>query len=250
MDSENYVEDTHDSGNVMRDFMMKIITLSEISYGDETFDDDDDCEEWNFIENNLLYDDIHKHLPIPVFSYVKPTLGPRFILLSMGQFETEIDITLQTSLRDSLRYTKLIGPLDDENSLIQYSRKLLKRFIEEQLIYFPNSMNVMSQWILTASELFESVILRDEIPITDLPPAHQTALNTSKEEEVLKLWLDMKGSILCAAFQELESCIDLYSIPSKDEIMDSERVNSVVWNPVSNFQKHPDQSTASFEEQK
>ena len=93
---------------------------------------------WNFIQENLLYDDEHRHLPIPVFSYVKPTLEPRFmlhILLSMGQFETDIDLILHQSLRESLRYAQLIGPLDDEQSLRQYAHELLKRFIEEQLMF-------------------------------------------------------------------------------------------------------------------
>ena len=77
--------------------------------------------------------------------------------------------------------------MDDEDTLKTYSRQLLKRFIEEQLVYFPNSMNVLRQWILTAGDLFDSIIIQNDIPITDMPPAHQTALNSSKEEEVVKL---------------------------------------------------------------
>ena len=112
----------------------------------------------------------------------------------MGQFETEIDLVLHNTLRESLRYAKLIGPLDDQEFLKTYSRQLLKRFIEEKLVYFPNSMNVLSQWILTAGDLFNSVILLYDIPITDMPPAHQTALNSSKEEEVVKMTNFMKGT--------------------------------------------------------
>ena len=52
-------------------------------------------------------------LPTPVFSYTKPSNGAQFILhimLSMGKFDTEIDLSLHPSLRESLRYTQLIGP--------------------------------------------------------------------------------------------------------------------------------------------
>ena len=80
LDSEGFVEDGSDSRIVMRNFMKKIISLHGIFCEDREFDNKDDHEMWNFIQENLLYDDEHRHLPIPVFSYVKPTLGPRFIL--------------------------------------------------------------------------------------------------------------------------------------------------------------------------
>ena len=44
----------------------------------------------NFIDNNEQL----KHLPIPVFLYIKPSLGIQFvhhILISMGKFSTQID---------------------------------------------------------------------------------------------------------------------------------------------------------------
>ena len=82
-----------------------------------------------------------------MFSYVKPTLGPRFILhilLSLGEFETEIDLLLHQNLREAFRYAKLIGPEDDEASLKEYSSHLLRRYIEEQLVFSPNSIKVLS----------------------------------------------------------------------------------------------------------
>ena len=115
-------------------------------------------------------------------------MGPRFIhhiMLSLGEFDTEVDLILHRTLRGSLRYCKLIGPLDDDESLKKYSGIFLKKYIEDQLVYFPNSENCLDQWIVTAGDLFDSVILRNEIPITDMPPCHQAALNASKDEEVL-----------------------------------------------------------------
>ena len=115
-------------------------------------------------------------------------MGPSFLLhimLSLGEFDTEVDLILNRTLRESLRYCKLIGPLDDDQSLEKYSGVFLKKCIEGQLVYFPNSANVLYQWIVTAGDLFDSVILRNEIPITDMPPCHQAALNASKDEEVV-----------------------------------------------------------------
>jgi len=122
----------------------------------------------------------------------------------MGEFNTETDLILHRSLRESLRYAKLIGDSNEEEDLKMYSRQLLRRYIEEQMIYFPNSGRIIDQWIVTASDLWESVIIRDEIPITEMPPCHQTALNASKEEMVIEMWYKMKNNILDAALREID----------------------------------------------
>ena len=75
----------------------------------------------NHVNTFLLYhDDDDNHLPISVFSFIVPTMSTSFILhimLSMGRFETELDLTIHSSLKQYLRYCGLIGPNDDELSL-------------------------------------------------------------------------------------------------------------------------------------
>ena len=51
----------------------------------------------HFIHN----DDSCMHLPIPVYSYIRPNMGTQFllhILLSLGHFSTELDLIQQDSL--------------------------------------------------------------------------------------------------------------------------------------------------------
>jgi len=168
LESVEVSNDIYDPSSVMMAFMQKLIELHEIYCGNMEFCCDEDHELGLFIQDNMLYDDDDRHIPIPVFSYVKPTLGPRFILhilLSLGEFETEIDLILHENLRESFRYAKLIGLENDEASLKEYSSHLLKRYIEEQLIFFPNSIKVLSQWIVTAGCLFDSVIIIIKVPM-------------------------------------------------------------------------------------
>ena len=80
------------------------------------------------------------------------------ILLSLGRFSTEIDLIQQSSLRASFRYAKLIGLNNDNQSLGQYSNSIFVKFIEEQLIYFPNSRSLIDSWITISGELFDNVI--------------------------------------------------------------------------------------------
>ena len=93
-------------------------------------------------------------------------------MLSMKRFETEIDLTLKLSIRDSLYYARLIGSSIDNNYLQEYSNILLKWFIEEKLVYFPNSKKVIDSWIITAGWYY----IHDEIPITEIPSVQQLSL--------------------------------------------------------------------------
>ena len=68
----------------------------------------------------------------------------------MGRFKTEIDLIIHNTIRDSLKYAKLIGPSDDPEDFEEYSNHILVRYINEQLIYFPNMRRVLDSWILTA----------------------------------------------------------------------------------------------------
>ena len=79
---------------------------------------------------NLIYSaDIKKHLPIPVYTFTMPTLVNQFLLhimLSLGKFDTELDLLLHPSLRESLRTCHLIGPSDKIEDLQEYSNKLCR----------------------------------------------------------------------------------------------------------------------------
>ena len=60
-------------------------------------------------------------------------------MLSMGRFEMEIDLTMYHNIRELLRYEKLINPDDDIQSLQTSSNKLIRKYTNEQVQYYPNS---------------------------------------------------------------------------------------------------------------
>ena len=51
----------------------------------------------------------------------------------MGCFETEIYIIPHRSIRESLRYCRLIVPEDDNEYLETYKNNLIRSFIDEQV---------------------------------------------------------------------------------------------------------------------
>eukprot|EP00957_Ditylum_brightwellii_P200748 15303310-Ditylum_brightwellii.AAC.2 len=139
------------------------------------------------VKNIFDEDEATKHLPVPVNFYTKPTLPVPFlihILLSMGRFSTELDLFMHTSLGESLHYTQLIGPSDEEFDLQGYSNGLLKCFIEEQMIYCPNSLGVVCDMIFAVGEVFDNVIVHNNIPVSDLPPIQHSTLYFEIDAEI------------------------------------------------------------------
>ena len=206
------------------------------------------------LEKDLIYYDPNlDHLPIPVYSYIKPTMGTQFILhllLSMGHFSTEIDLTLHPSLRESFRSSHLIGPLNDVESLQQYSNELLKKFIVDQLQYFPNSKRVIDSWIITAGELLDDIIVHDNIPINNMPAVQQSSLYASTEEKCIQYINTIKENVIKSALSELrDESIERCSIPSYESILSATKANRIDWDAIDCFSQNESQPDSSFKEQ-
>ena len=127
-----------------------------------------------FTQNHLLCeheDDVYE-LPTHVFFYAKSSMGPKFvlrILLSLGRFQTEHQILLKGTLKEYIREAKLIGINDDKESLIYYSNEIMNLFVRKQTKCFPNGMRVIGHCIILSGGLFDSVMIEDNIPITEIP---------------------------------------------------------------------------------
>ena len=105
------------------------------------------------------------------------------MLLSMGRYSTEIDIKLHRTIKDCFKYAKLIGPGDGVMSLEEYSYELCSRYIKEQLRYFPNVMYTLDSFVVSSGDLFDSVIMNDELHISEMPPVQLSMLYASIEED-------------------------------------------------------------------
>ena len=238
---------------IMIDLFLHIKTLLTTSASNNRELNNQETIQLNHLNEELLYDDDKRHLPVPVYSYSRPTIASQFILhilLSLGHFSTEVDLLLHPNIRESLRYAKLIGPSNDPDMLQSYSDKLLHMFILEQLRYFPNSKRVLDTWIVTAGDLLDAIIIRDEIPIHDLPPVQQTTLHASKTEEIVRYWDESKAKLIKAAHTELESVMIPYDIPSTNDLENVTLDSPLDWNAYEKFTQIEPQTDASFNEQR
>ena len=119
----------------------------------------------DFSNKHLFYDDDNnEHLPIPVYSGIKPSMGPEFILntlLSLGRFSTVCKIILNDTLRGCFCNVKSIGEEDDPESLQNYSNQVMNIFFNNQLVFFPNGERIIYAFIIQAGDLLDSVIINN-----------------------------------------------------------------------------------------
>ena len=57
-------------------------------------------------------------------------------------------------------------------------------------------------WIVTAEKLLDSVSVRNEIPITDMPLVQHTTLYASQVEDIITFWEDSTTKLIKVAHTE------------------------------------------------
>ena len=79
----------------------------------------------------LLFEkDYVECLPMPDYSFIKPTKLPEFllhVLPSIGRFQTECELLLHPTLRDSFRVAKLVGDEINNKILSTHSNDLMNK---------------------------------------------------------------------------------------------------------------------------
>ena len=190
-----------------------------------------------------------EHLPIPVFSSVTPHNPTPFLLhmmLMLGKYETELDIRMQPSIRHSLVKVKLIGNETTDEALELYSNQLVEMVVTKVLSVQPISLRRLDDFVIMSKRLFDSVLLRNEIPIFDIPPCTLTEMLNSVDVGLKSFWENKKKDQLSAIYQAMPDSIN---IPSKEEVMKCSKNEPVEWEPIDQFTKYDGQSDESYREQ-
>ena len=205
---------------------------------------------FEFIQNNLLFEDKLKLL-IPVHSYIQPSTQHQFILhllLSLGRYKTEIDLVQHASLRDAFRYAKLIGNNNDKESLLKYNDNIFVCFIEKQLVYFPNSRQIIDTWIQSTGELLDEVIINDNIPITEMPSVQLTSILKSVNAKCVSVINKLKKDVVSSTLKELDGSSEACNIPCLNDFLEATKSSPLEWNACHNLTQTSNQPYKSFTE--
>ncbi len=191
-------------------------------------------------------------LPIPVMSSVTPRNPSDFLLhvmLMIGEVKTELDLRCYGSIKEVLASVKLIpdSNLDDRECLKRYSTQLLKRVIREVIPFQAITMRVMQEFIVKCKRLFDSVLLEDAIPLSEIPPCLLTDILNDKAEMLQRGWIKTEAAQLNMIYEQLSNPEDF---PSKDEVMQAIKEKPIRWDPLNVMQQSSTQKPESFAEQR
>ena len=133
-------------------------------------------------------------------------------------------------------------------SLKKYVDDMVKLTIDKVCTRQPISLRNLEDYLIAASNLFESVILCDELPSTDLPPCILTELLNDKAEELAKFWTTVKDDHLEAIYEVLPNNMP---VPTKANIQSCTKSHHAMWDtsPTEAFVKSVEQSQSSYQEQ-
>ncbi|MDB4430362.1 GIY-YIG nuclease family protein [bacterium] len=214
--------------------------------------EDLDAEDSLWLEEqvpNFIHCDNSDNLPIPILSNTSPLNALQFlthIILSLGEYNTEIDALTHATSRDCLRAAGLIGNATDQESLQRYSNELGRKYVEEQVVFYPNSLTKSETFIVTAQKVLDDAIVHNALSINELPPFTMSSLRVEKTAENEQLWTDHKTSQLQSVYNTLNNT---QGIPSKEDVLAAERDSPLQWDPLETVVRYEHQSNESFEEQ-
>jgi len=225
-----------------------IKSLIRIYKADDEDLNEDDLQFKHEYSNDFFYDDGHPMPPIPVPINIHPKNAQIFFihfLLLHGKYITEIDVLHHSSPREMLQSAQLIGRSTDDDSLYNYSTNLLKLYIEQELIFLPNSMRKTDMFITLVQKLLDDIIIRNEFSANEHP--HTLAgLQSSLTHEFNQFWKDNMRKQLQSIYKDVQN---MQGIPPREEVERVTRYNHCDWNPTEIIPQYDQQSDESYQEQ-
>ena len=191
-----------------------------------------------------------KDLPIIWYDPIPPTQGHRFVihlLLSMGQFDNEMNLFTHQTMRQCFEYASLISKdIQDEETLLSECRTLLHEYVVQQLVFQPCGTKQFDRFLVAAWQVIRECIVHNEIPFRELPACLYTQLSRAIEESESKFKTNAKR-VMC------ETVLDNLSKKGIETGCDLQQLmKASVENPADfpfRLKKGDSQSIESFEEQ-
>ena len=143
-----------------------------------------------------------------------------------------MDALCHSSYQERLLHVRLISSETDEILLKKYSEQLPWKYIEQQLVYFPNSLTKVETFIVMAKRIFDDTIIHNAMSINELPPYSIVSLRNDQAEQNKQFWVSIVQSQLHSIFSSLQS---LDGIPTKDDIIEITRETQLQWDPLQTF---------------
>jgi predicted GIY-YIG superfamily endonuclease len=144
--------------------------------------------------------------PVVWYNSVKPTHTNRWLvhlLLSMGEFDNEMNLLGYGDIVDCFVRAKLIGvdPRTHETDV----RLLAKRYILEQLVFLPGSTRQFDKHVIAAHQTLHQALIHRQLPLDEMPPALYTHLVAVSDAKARDHMQKMRTSLSETVVSELRN---------------------------------------------
>jgi hypothetical protein len=244
------VEDTEDI-SFAREINRAILFIIRLYNGDESTLNE---TELMFKEEGFLGDFVHDDgLPLPptiLHSQINPMNAQQWIIhfiLTHGNYITEQDALDHATFRECLVKTKLIGESNEVEDLEDYAYTVCAIYVNDEVIRLGISMNKAEHFILRALRIFQEVIMRDSLPMFEIPFTH-TQLYDNLDVSNDAFWETSNRKVLDSVYYAVRNTPN---IPSREAVEAVPHMGLLEgFRPSEHLVRSPNQSQASYEEQK
>ena len=98
---------------------------------------------------------------------------------------------------------------------------------------------MLASWIVVAGNLFGSVIVRNEIAITEMPSVQLSSLFGNNESMIEAYIKERRATLIQAIFEELgDITLQVCQIPRKDDILNASKDQPIYWDACNKFTRN------------
>ncbi|KAL7546895.1 hypothetical protein ACHAWF_010225 [Thalassiosira exigua] len=117
----------------------------------------------------------------------------------------------------------------------------------------PVTLRRLEEFIVLWRQLFEGVLLRDEIPISEIPSCIITQMLDDKDQELDDFRKEMRSNQVKAIYAELEKPEKKgqpnLKTPKSEDVEAAQKSNPLNWDALGSFHRHSRQTVESYKEQ-
>ena len=210
---------------------------------------------WEACKEMFLDPEDPRDTPVVYFTIVKPKLANRFlvhILLSMGKFTSELELTLSGSIKNAFIAAKLLDPAHPQQSV----KSITKQYLLKQIPAHCSPVKVADETLVRAYEVLCHALLEDRDALNGVPsmgdpypPVLYTRLKQKCSEEVQLFCTEQRTLLTGFLIREL-TAMGIDGLPSVETVLACriQMVDHPVWTST-NIIRTSAQCEQSFTEQ-
>ncbi|KAF4753036.1 hypothetical protein FOZ62_011082, partial [Perkinsus olseni] len=182
---------------------------------------------------------------VAVLSNPLPRYADRFlvhVILSLGNFSTEVDAFTVNHLRRSFQTVGLVE--DAENVTVDEVNTILRTYVLKQLLYMPGGTVSFDKHLINAHTALHSLLIEGDLQFHATPLVLRNELTAAATEALVLRKRETRRSF-AEALHFLSNPI--HNLPPVDDLVDATQADPLDWQPE--IQRGETQTLESFQEQ-